>query len=73
MDGVAYLNNLSEILKNKCKSKNAEEIVDLEVLGQAFDLVAANVVKKAGDQFEAHLAGGCTEEAAYEQCCNPHF
>lgn len=43
--------------------------MNLDVLGEAFDLVAANVVKKAGDEFEAYIASGLTEEGAYEQCC----
>jgi acyl-CoA oxidase len=67
--GVGYLNNLNSILKKTCTAKSAAEIASLEVIGEAFWLVAANVVKKAGEDFEAELAKGHSDEQAYEECC----
>ncbi|KAJ3288912.1 fatty-acyl coenzyme A oxidase [Borealophlyctis nickersoniae] len=66
--GVAYLNDLDNLLKSKCTATRPEDVASLEVVGQAFWLVAANVVKKAGEDFEAALKRGLKEEEAYEEC-----
>ncbi|KAJ3052648.1 fatty-acyl coenzyme A oxidase [Rhizophlyctis rosea] len=66
--GVAYLNNLQSILGKRCEVKTPSEIASLSVIAEAFSLVAANVVKKAGDDFEAALSRGLKEEAAHEEC-----
>jgi acyl-CoA oxidase len=67
--GVAYLNNLAGLLHEKCTATSADQILDISVIGKAYSVVAANVVRKAGEDFEASLAKGITEEEAYEACC----
>jgi acyl-CoA oxidase len=67
--GVSYLNYLEKLLKTTCSAQSAEAMTQLNVLGTAFDVVSGNVVKKAGEQFEACLAKGLKEDAAYEECC----
>ncbi|KAI9347166.1 acyl-CoA dehydrogenase/oxidase C-terminal [Zopfochytrium polystomum] len=66
--GVGYLNNLPSILSKKCKARSLEEVADLESIAEAFWLVSANVVKKAGEDFESFLSQGHSEEQAYEEC-----
>eukprot|EP00842_Homolaphlyctis_polyrhiza_P003945 jgi/Hompol1/4551/HPOL_000107-RA len=65
--GVSYLNDLQNVLRTRCQAKSIAEI-DLQVIGQAFSLVAANVVKTAGDEFESCLKRGLKEDEAYEEC-----
>ncbi|KAJ3044215.1 fatty-acyl coenzyme A oxidase [Rhizophlyctis rosea] len=66
--GVAYLNNIESILGKRCSVTDASGIASLEVIAEAFWLVAANVVKKAGEDFEAAVGRGLKEEQAYEEC-----
>ncbi|KAJ3081391.1 fatty-acyl coenzyme A oxidase [Quaeritorhiza haematococci] len=66
--GVGYLNNLDQILTKKCHAERPDQITDLNMIGEAFDLVTANLVKKAGEDFERFTAGGMKEEQAYEEC-----
>ncbi|KAJ3210125.1 fatty-acyl coenzyme A oxidase [Dinochytrium kinnereticum] len=66
--GVGYLNDLASALQKKCHAKTAAEVADLDVVGEAFWLVAANVVKKAGEDFESFVAKGLSEEQAHEEC-----
>ncbi|KAJ3410436.1 fatty-acyl coenzyme A oxidase [Chytridiales sp. JEL 0842] len=66
--GIGYLNDLSSALQKRCKAKSADEVVNLTVIGEAFWLVAANVVKKAGEDFESFVAKGLSDEQAYEEC-----
>ncbi|KAJ3308106.1 fatty-acyl coenzyme A oxidase [Boothiomyces sp. JEL0838] len=66
--GVAYLNSLSTLLTAKCPAKTSEEILDLDIIGTAYWVVAANVVKKAGEDFQACLKKGLKEEESYEEC-----
>ncbi|KAJ3107541.1 fatty-acyl coenzyme A oxidase [Phlyctochytrium planicorne] len=66
--GVGYLNDLSSALQKKCHAKSAQEVADLNVVGEAFWLVAANVVKKAGEDFETFVSKGLSEDQAYEEC-----
>ncbi|KAJ3098361.1 fatty-acyl coenzyme A oxidase [Phlyctochytrium bullatum] len=66
--GVGYLNDLASALTKKCHAKTPAEIASLDVVGEAFWLVAGNVVKKAGDDFESYLQKGLSEEQAYEEC-----
>ena len=68
--GVAYLNQLPELLEYRCLASNASEMRDLNIIGQAYSVVAANVVKKAGEDFETCLKRGLGDDDAYEQCCN---
>lgn len=67
-EGVGYLNNLSKWISAKCMAKSEEEITDLNVIGDGFWVVAANLVKKAGDDFQACIKRGMKEEEAYEEC-----
>ncbi|KAJ3158477.1 fatty-acyl coenzyme A oxidase [Irineochytrium annulatum] len=66
--GVGYLNDLKSALQKRCTAKSADDVANLEVIGQAYWLVAANVVKKAGEDFEALISKGCAEDQAYEEC-----
>ncbi|KND02281.1 acyl-CoA oxidase [Spizellomyces punctatus DAOM BR117] len=66
--GVAYLNNLDKLLNKRCSAKSAEEVSTLEVVEEAFWLVAAQVVKKAGEDFEAGVKRGLREDESYEEC-----
>ncbi|KAF9926053.1 fatty-acyl coenzyme A oxidase [Mortierella alpina] len=67
-EGVDYLNHLDSLLNQGCAAKTNEDILDFNVIQQAWGVVAANVVKKAGDDFETSLKQGLSPEAAYEDC-----
>ncbi|KAF9103948.1 fatty-acyl coenzyme A oxidase [Mortierella sp. GBA35] len=67
-EGVDYLNHLDTLLNQGCAAKTNEDILDFDVIQQAWGVVTANVVKKAGDDFEASLKSGMSPEAAYEEC-----
>ncbi|KAG0228921.1 fatty-acyl coenzyme A oxidase [Actinomortierella wolfii] len=67
-DGVSYLNNLDKLLNLGCSVKNNEDILSFDIIQEAWNVVTANVVKKAGDDFEACLKAGLNPEAAYEDC-----
>lgn len=66
--GVGYLNNLGALLKTKCAAKTSQELITLDIIAQAFSVVAGNVVKKAGEDFEQGLVNGLKEDEAYEEC-----
>jgi acyl-CoA oxidase len=66
--GVRYLNQLDKILTKQCVAKSAQDLVDLSVISEAFNVISANVVKKAGEEFESHVAKGMKEDQAYEEC-----
>ena len=61
--GVSYLNILSLLLTKKCGNT-----IDLNAIGEGYWVVAANVVKKAGDDYNNCLAKGMSVEEAYEEC-----
>jgi acyl-CoA oxidase len=65
--GVGYLNQLPAILNKKCTAKNENELMDLNVIGEAFDVVTANMVKKLGEDFEQAIKSGMDTDAAYEE------
>ncbi|KAF9193518.1 fatty-acyl coenzyme A oxidase [Haplosporangium sp. Z 767] len=67
-EGVSYLNHLDTLLNQGCAVKTNEEILNFDIIEQAWGVVTANVVKKAGDDFEASLKQGMNPEAAYEEC-----
>ncbi|KAF9434006.1 fatty-acyl coenzyme A oxidase [Entomortierella beljakovae] len=67
-DGVGYLNHLDTLLDQGCSVKNKEDILTFDVIQQAWSVVTANVVKKAGSDFEVSLKEGMSPEAAYEEC-----
>ena len=66
--GVAYLNDIETLIKSRCVAKSPEQVAELDVIGQAFHVVSANVVQKAGDDYQACLKRGLKEEEAYEEC-----
>ena len=66
--GVHYLNILDQLLKARCVANTAEKILDLEMIGQGYWAVAANVVKKAGEDYEECIKKGKSEDEAYEDC-----
>ncbi|KAJ3013979.1 fatty-acyl coenzyme A oxidase [Thoreauomyces humboldtii] len=66
--GVAYLNNLDKLEKRKCTATSAADVARFEVVEDAFWLVAARVVKKAGDDFDAGVKSGLREDESYEAC-----
>ena len=70
-EGVSYLNNLDTILKAKCETD--EEAVQLNVIDRAWACVAANCVKKAGDDFAKHVREGKNKELAHELCSQERF
>ena len=67
-EGVSYLNHMDSLLNQGCAVKNNEEILTFDIIQQAWGVVTANVVKKAGDDFEACLKQGMNPEGAYEEC-----
>ncbi|KAG0312651.1 fatty-acyl coenzyme A oxidase [Linnemannia gamsii] len=67
-EGVSYLNHLDTLLNLGCGAKTNEDILNFDVIQEAWGVVTANVVKKAGDDFEVSLKAGMSPEAAYEEC-----
>ncbi|CAO3570441.1 unnamed protein product [Mortierella alpina] len=67
-EGVDYLNHLDTLLTQGCAVKTNEEILNFDIIQQAWGVVTANVVKKAGDDFDASLKQGMNPETAYEEC-----
>ncbi|KAG0359166.1 fatty-acyl coenzyme A oxidase [Podila minutissima] len=67
-EGVSYLNNLASLLNLGCAVKNNEGILNFDIIQEAWNVVTANVVKKAGDDFENSIKQGLSPEAAYEEC-----
>ncbi|KAF9962604.1 fatty-acyl coenzyme A oxidase [Mortierella alpina] len=67
-EGVDYLNHLDTLLTQGCAVKTNEEILNFDIIQQAWGVVTANVVKKAGDDFDASVKQGMNPEAAYEEC-----
>ena len=65
--GVSYLNDLASLLKIRCSAKHPDDIT-LGVIGDAYSLVAGNLVKKAGEDFASSLSKGIKEDEAYEDC-----
>ncbi|KAJ3174259.1 fatty-acyl coenzyme A oxidase [Geranomyces variabilis] len=66
--GVAYLNNMDALLTKRCGAKSLADVSRLEVIEEAFWLVSAHVVKKAGEDFEAGVKKGLKEDESYEAC-----
>ncbi|KAG0083465.1 fatty-acyl coenzyme A oxidase, partial [Podila epicladia] len=67
-EGVSYLNNLASLLNLGCGVKSNEGILNFDIIQEAWNVVTANVVKKAGDDFENSIKQGLSPEAAYEEC-----
>ena len=70
-DGVSYLNSLDTILKAKCPSDQVA--VNLDTLDRAWACIAANCVKKAGDDFTRYVKEGKNKEEAHELCSQERF
>jgi acyl-CoA oxidase len=66
--GVAYLNNLNQLIGKNCSVKNVEEIVSVQVITEAWDVVCANAVQQATEEFDDCLKRGVDVDEAYEQC-----
>jgi acyl-CoA oxidase len=66
-DGVGYLNGFPGILTKKCTVTKADDIANLNVIAEAYNVIAANLVKKIGEDFEACIARGLDADAAYEE------
>jgi acyl-CoA oxidase len=66
--GVGYLNDLASALQKRCQATTPDHVADLTVISEAFNLVSAQVVKKAGEDFESFVAKGLSDEQAYEEC-----
>lgn len=65
--GVGYLNKLESMLTKKCPAKSEQEIAKLDLIGEAYDCVSANMVKKIGEDFEECRAKGMDNDSAYEE------
>ncbi|KAH9473481.1 hypothetical protein MJO28_000690 [Puccinia striiformis f. sp. tritici] len=68
--GTAYLNDKT-ILKARCRSD--EKVVDLDTMDLAWGTIAANVVKKAADVYEAKVKQGLGKDVALEGCAHERF
>ncbi|KAI8073343.1 acyl-CoA dehydrogenase/oxidase C-terminal [Gongronella butleri] len=66
--GVGYLNRLGELIGKRCPAKSPEQILDYNILLEAWQVVCANVVKAAALEFEQCLAKGMDPDDAYEEC-----
>ncbi|KAF9319801.1 fatty-acyl coenzyme A oxidase [Podila horticola] len=67
-EGVSYLNHLDSLLNLGCGVKSNEGILNFDIIQEAWNVVTANVVKKAGDDFENSIKQGLSPETAYEEC-----
>jgi acyl-CoA oxidase len=66
--GVGYLNGLEDVLKRRCQVKTKEEMMDIDMLGEAYWVVAGHVVQQAGKEFHDLVTKGISDEEAFEQC-----
>ena len=66
--GVHYLNIMDQLLKARCLAKSIDQMLDLDMIGNAYWAVAAHVVKKAGEDFAEYSKRGMKEDEAYEEC-----
>lgn len=69
--GIAYLNGLTEILKQKCPK--GANVSDTKILSEAMDVTCANAVMMAGEEFEKFKSQGKSEEEAYEKSSIQRF
>jgi acyl-CoA oxidase len=67
--GVGYLNSLATLIGKQCSVQSVEEMMDLGLLVEAWQVVCANVVKNAALEFEACVARGLSVDDAYKECC----
>jgi acyl-CoA oxidase len=65
--GVGYLNGLPSILSRKCSATSPKDLLNLAMIKEAFDVVAANMVCKLGKDFQAACSRGLETEGALEE------
>ncbi|KAL1918951.1 uncharacterized protein VTP21DRAFT_2332 [Calcarisporiella thermophila] len=65
---VGYLNNLSSLIGKRCPAKRNEDLANFDIIADAWDTVTAQVVRKAGEDFEEALKQNMTSDEAYEHC-----
>jgi acyl-CoA oxidase len=70
--GVAYLNRLNELIGKKCSVKQNEDVASINVITEAWDVVCANVVQNAAQEYDQCVKSGVEVDEAYEQCCKSH-
>ncbi len=63
--GVGYLNRSRS---RASAVQTREDLGNLAHLVEIFDVVCANLVANAGEQFEGLVSGGMDAEVAYEEC-----
>ncbi|SAL95982.1 hypothetical protein [Absidia glauca] len=66
--GVGYLNHLDTLIGKRCPATSPQDILDYNVLVEAWQVICANVVKNAALEFEACIARGLSADDAYEEC-----
>lgn len=69
--GMAYLNNLDKVLTDKAKGE--ADLDSLDGIDRGWATVAANVVKKATDDFEELQKAGKSRDQAFEECSQSRF
>ena len=71
--GVSYLNRLSSLLSSACNATKPTELLNLDIIEEAYSAVSGNIVKKAGENFEEGIRKGMSEDESYEYCCKIVF
>jgi acyl-CoA oxidase len=69
--GIAYLNGLPEVLKQKCPSNS--NVSDPKVISEAMDVTCANAVMMAAEEFNKFKSQGLSEDEAYEKSSVQRF
>lgn len=67
VSGVAYLNDRSILT---AKSDSSLTLSDIK---RAWNCVAANIIKKAAEEYVSHLKAGKSKEVAMEMCSQSRF
>lgn len=63
-DGVGYLNKLPDILTAKCSG----DPINFDLISFGFDVIRANLAKKAYEDFDHAINNGKSTEEAFEAC-----
>ena len=69
--GIAYLNALPEILKQKCPVD--ANVSDPKIIAEAMDVTCANAVMMAGEEYSKFKSQGLSEDEAYEKSSIQRF
>lgn len=67
--GVSYLNRLASLIHCKCNALKSADVANLNIIGEAYNVISGNIVKKAGEDFEDGIKSGMTDDESYENCC----